>query len=76
MEVIGPDTMQLTPVLRHELEAGELSCVNGEICRPIEVYADQGKAQREALRRHRRTDRVHKVVLSMDLSMDGSTRAT
>lgn len=64
MRVLGPDTMELSARQREELIAGGLACVNGEICEPVECYADQERANAEALRAHRRTNAVHKVVMS------------
>lgn len=67
MRVIGPDTMRLTSRQRADLESGALACVNGEVCEPCECYEAQERAIDEAVRRHRRTGQVHKVVMNAEL---------
>lgn len=53
--------------------SGKYQVINGEVCEPIECYADadperaQRKAVDRAQREHARTGCVHKVVLSADL---------
>lgn len=62
-----------SPGIAARVASGKYQVINGEVCEPIECYADadperaQRKAVDRAQREHARTGCVHKVVLSADL---------
>ena len=45
----------------------ELVVIDNDICEPVEVFADQERANRRAIQEHKRTGQTHVIVLNTEL---------